>query len=156
VIVRLKQKWSQECETWNRRDLSQKHYLYVWADGIYVNVRLEDDANRRQCLSVLMEATSEGKRELIAVIDGYRESEQSWTELLLDLQGGVCRGGCGLTSPGENPIQRRGSAIGRRAAIEPTARVPSSAGPEEFPCAVRSAGRRGSCTGHRSTGHNRA
>ena len=71
---------------WSRRDLSQKHYLYVWADGIYVNVRLEDDANRRQCLLVLMGATSEGKKELIAVIDGYRESEQSWTELLLNLQ----------------------------------------------------------------------
>ena len=79
VIVRLKEKWSQEYEAWSRRDLSQKHYLYVWADGIYVNVRLEDDANRRQCLLVLMGATSEGKKELIAVIDGYRESEQSWT-----------------------------------------------------------------------------
>jgi putative transposase len=86
VVVRLKEKWSQEYEAWSRRDLSQKHYLYVWADGIYVNVRLEDDANRRQCLLVLMGATSEGKKELIAVIDGYRESEQSWTELLLDLQ----------------------------------------------------------------------
>jgi putative transposase len=86
VIVRLKEKWSQEYEAWSRRDLSGKHYLYVWADGIYVNVRLEDDANRRQCLLVLMGATSEGKKELIAVSDGYRESEQSWTELLLDLQ----------------------------------------------------------------------
>ena len=86
VIVRLKEKWSQEYEVWSRRDLSGKHYLYVWADGIYVNVRLEDDANRRQCLLVLMGATSEGKKELIAVLDGYRESEQSWTELLLDLQ----------------------------------------------------------------------
>ena len=86
VVVRLKEKWSQEYEAWSRRELSQKHYLYVWADGIYVNVRLEDDANRRQCLLVLMGATSEGKKELIAVSDGYRESEQSWTELLLDLQ----------------------------------------------------------------------
>ncbi len=71
---------------WSRRDLSQKHYVYFWADGIHVNVRLEDEANRRQCLLVLMGATSEGKKELIAVVDGYRESEQSWTELLLDLQ----------------------------------------------------------------------
>jgi putative transposase len=86
VIVRLKDKWSQEYEAWSRRDLSQKPYLYLWADGISVNVRLEDDANRRQCLLVLMGATSEGKKELIAVSDGYRESEQSWTELLLDLQ----------------------------------------------------------------------
>lgn len=86
VIVRLKEKWSREYEGWSRRDLSQKHYLYLWADGIHVNVRLEDDANRRQCLLVLMGATSEGKKELIAVVDGYRESEQSWTELLLDLK----------------------------------------------------------------------
>ena len=60
-IVRLKEKWSQEYEVWSRRDLSQKHYVYVWADGIYVNVRLEDDANRRQCLLVLMGATSGGE-----------------------------------------------------------------------------------------------
>jgi transposase-like protein len=86
VIVRLKDKWSQEYETWSRRGLSQKHYVYFWADGIHVNVRLEDDANRRQCLLVLMGATSEGKKELIAVVEGYRESEQSWTELLLDLK----------------------------------------------------------------------
>lgn len=86
VIVRLKDKWSQEYEAWSRRDLSGKHYIYLWADGIYVNVRLEDDANQRQCLLVLMGATSEGKKELIAVMDGYRESEQSWTELLLDLK----------------------------------------------------------------------
>ena len=86
VIVRLKDKWSQEYEDFCRRDLSRKKYIYVWADGIHVNVRLEDDANRRQCLLVLMGATAEGKKELIAVVDGYRESEQSWTELLLDLK----------------------------------------------------------------------
>ena len=86
VIVRLKDKWSQEYDDFSRRDLCQKHYVYFWADGIHVNVRLEDDANRRQCLLVLMGATSEGKKELIAVVDGYRESEQSWTELLLDLK----------------------------------------------------------------------
>jgi putative transposase len=86
VIVRLKEKWSQEYETWSRRDLSQKSYVYFWADGIHVNVRLEDDANRRQCLLVLMGASSEGKKELLAVVEGYRESEQSWAELLLDLK----------------------------------------------------------------------
>jgi putative transposase len=86
VIVRLKEKWSQEYEDWSRRDLSKEHYVYFWADGIHVNVRLEDEANRRQCLLVLMGATSEGKKELIAVVDGYRESEQSWAELLLDLK----------------------------------------------------------------------
>lgn len=86
VVVRLKEKWSQDYEAWSRRDLSGKHYVYLWADGIYVNVRLEDDANRRQCLLVLMGATSEGKKELVSVVDGFRESEQSWIEVLLDLK----------------------------------------------------------------------
>ncbi len=86
VIVRLKEQWSDEYEQWSRRDLSDKHYVYVWADGIHVNVRLEDVANKRQCILVLMGATSEGKKELIAVMDGYRESEQSWHELLIDVK----------------------------------------------------------------------
>lgn len=86
VVVRLKEHWSQEYDTWSKRDLSDKHYVYVWADGIYANVRLEDDANSRQCLLVLMGATADGEKELIAVIDGYRESKQSWMELLLDLK----------------------------------------------------------------------
>ena len=59
---------------------------YVWADGIHVNVRLENEANQRQCLLVLMGATVAGQKELIAVVDGYRESEQSWYELLIDLK----------------------------------------------------------------------
>ncbi len=57
-----------------------------WADGIYAKVRLEDDANQKQCMLVLMGATADGKKELIAVLDGYRESKQSWRELLLDLK----------------------------------------------------------------------
>lgn len=60
--------------------------MYVWADGIYANVRLEDDANKRQCILVVMGATPNGRKELIAVSDGYRESEQSWPELLLSLK----------------------------------------------------------------------
>jgi transposase-like protein len=86
VVVRLKEQWSQEYDSWSRRDLSGKQYVYVWADGIYANVRLEDEANSRQCLLVLMGATAEGEKELIAVIDGYRESKQSWMELLLNLK----------------------------------------------------------------------
>lgn len=86
VVVRLKQAWSQEYDEWMHRDLSGKHYVYVWADGIYAKVRLEDDANQKQCLLVLMGATADGHKELITVIDGYRESKQSWRELLLDLQ----------------------------------------------------------------------
>jgi putative transposase len=86
VIVRLKEQWCQEYDQWSRRDLSEKQYVYFWADGIYANVRLETPENRRQCLLVLMGATAEGHKELIAVIDGYRESEQSWYELLIDLK----------------------------------------------------------------------
>jgi transposase-like protein len=86
VIVRLKEQWSREYGEWMRRDLSGKQYVYVWADGIHVKVRLEDDANKKQCMLVLMGATAEGTKELIAVADGYRESEQSWYELLIDLK----------------------------------------------------------------------
>lgn len=86
VIVRLKDQWADEYDEWSRRDLAGKHYVYIWADGIYAKVRLEDDANKKQCLLVLMGATADGKKELIAVLDGYRESKQSWRELLLDLK----------------------------------------------------------------------
>jgi transposase-like protein len=86
VVVRLTGQWSQEYDQWNLRDLSDRQYAYVWADGIHVNVRLENEANQRQCLLVLMGATADGLKELIAVVDGYRESEQSWYELLLDLK----------------------------------------------------------------------
>ena len=85
VVVQLKKQWEQEYQQWKQRDLSEKHYVYVWADGIYANVRLEDTANQRQCLLVLMGATAEGKKELIAVEDGFRESQQSWHELLTGL-----------------------------------------------------------------------
>jgi len=86
VVVRLKEQWGQEYDSWSRRDLSGKHYVYLWADGIYANVRLEDEANSRQSLLVLMGTTAAGEKELIAVVDGYRESKQSWMELLLDLR----------------------------------------------------------------------
>ena len=85
-ISRLKQKWVQEYDNWRTRDLSKKHYVYVWADGVYANTRLDD---ARLCLLVLIGARADGKKELIAVEDGYRESEQSWWELLkaLDSRG---------------------------------------------------------------------
>ena len=83
VIVKLKDAWNEEFKAWQKRDLSQKEYVYVWADGIYCNVRLDDE---RQCILVLMGATKDGTKELIAVRDGYRESEQSWKEILLDLK----------------------------------------------------------------------
>lgn len=86
VVCRLKEQWGGEYDEWMKRDLSDKHYVYVWADGIHAKARLEDDANKKQWLLVLMGATPDGQKELIALLDGYRESEQSWSELLLDLK----------------------------------------------------------------------
>jgi putative transposase len=83
-IVRLKEIWEQEYEEWRRRDLSGKHYVYIWVDGIYFNIRLDDE---RTCILVVMGATETGEKELLAVHDGYRESKLSWQELLRDLNG---------------------------------------------------------------------
>lgn len=80
-VTRMTEAWQGEYEVWNKRDLTGKHYVYLWADGIYFGCRLTDD---RPCLLVLMGATSDGHKELIAMIDGQRESEASWTSLLLD------------------------------------------------------------------------
>ena len=86
TITRLKAGWEDEQKDWAHRSLSSKQYVYIWADGVYFNIRLGDPGNKRQCILVLMGATLEGKKELIAVTDGYRESEQSWKEMLLDLR----------------------------------------------------------------------
>ncbi len=83
TVARLKDTWADEHARWLRRDLSAKRYVYVWADGIYVQARLEDHA---QCLLVIIGATPEGRKELIGLVDGVRESAQSWRELLLDLR----------------------------------------------------------------------
>jgi putative transposase len=80
-IVRMKEVWQGEYENFCRRSLEGKRYVYLWADGIYFNIRLTDD---RPCVLVLMGATEDGTKELIAMIDGQRESEQSWLELLMD------------------------------------------------------------------------
>jgi putative transposase len=82
TISRLKSIWQQDLEQWQKRDLSHKRYVYMWADGIYCNVRMEE----RQCLLVIIGATEDGKKELLALESGFRESELSWTELLLDLK----------------------------------------------------------------------
>jgi putative transposase len=81
TVTRLKAVWQQEYDAWGKRSLTGKHYVYVWADGVHFNIRLEED---RQCILVLLGATADGKKELIAISDGYRESEQSWKALLLD------------------------------------------------------------------------
>ena len=80
-VVRMKQIWEKEFEDFSRRSLEAKRYVYVWADGIYFNIRLSDD---RPCVLVLMGALEDGTKELIAMIDGERESAQSWLELLID------------------------------------------------------------------------
>ena len=83
TVTRLKQIWEGEFQEWSQRSLAAKQYVYVWADGVHFNIRLEED---RQCILVLMGATADGKKELIAIQDGYRESEQSWKQLLLDVK----------------------------------------------------------------------
>lgn len=83
TITNLKKVWEEEFREWNQRSLEGQEYVYVWADGVHFNIRLAED---RQCILVLMGVTAEGKKELIAVHDGYRESEQSWKELLLDVK----------------------------------------------------------------------
>ena len=83
TITRLKAVWEKEYDEWNHRSLEGKNYVYIWVDGVHFNIRLEED---RQCILVLMGATSDGKKELLAVADGYRESEQSWKALLLDVK----------------------------------------------------------------------
>ena len=85
TISRLKERWIDEHREWRQRDLSDKRYAYLWVDGIYSNVRLDD----RLCLLVVMGVTEHGRKELIAVEEGYRESEASWLELLNGL---VARG----------------------------------------------------------------
>ena len=78
TISRLKERWIDEHREWRQRDLSDKRYVYLWVDGIYSNVRLDD----RLCLLVVMGVTEHGRKELVAVEEGYRESEASWLELL--------------------------------------------------------------------------
>lgn len=82
TVSRLKAQWQDEHRNWQRQDLSQKRYVYWWADGVYSNVRLDD----RLCLLVIVGVTEHGRKELVAVEDGHRESEASWLELLQDLK----------------------------------------------------------------------
>jgi putative transposase len=83
TIGRLKEAWSEEYARWSKRDLSAKRYIYFWVDGIHVQARLEDTA---QCLLIIIGATPEGRKELVGLTDGVRESAHSWRELLLDLK----------------------------------------------------------------------
>ena len=83
AIGRLKDGWLDEHARWQKRDLSARRYVYVWADGIHLEARLEDE---KQCILVLIGATPEGRKELVGFTDGARESAHDWRELLLDLK----------------------------------------------------------------------
>ena len=82
-IVRMKQIWEQDYKQWISRDLSESRYVYWWIDGIYFNVRLNDD---RQCILVIIGAKEDGTKELIAVEDGFRETKESWRSIIRDLK----------------------------------------------------------------------
>jgi putative transposase len=83
TLSRLKQGWQDELAQWQQRDLTDKRYVYFWVDGVYLETRLED---ARHCILVIIGADAKGQKELVGLWDGYRESEQSWKELLLDLK----------------------------------------------------------------------
>jgi putative transposase len=83
TVRRLTEAWQEEHERWQGRDLSSRRYVYLWADGVYFTPRLEHE---RQCMLVLIGADEQGRKELLAIEDGYRESAQSWRELLVRLR----------------------------------------------------------------------
>jgi len=90
MISRLKETWQDELKAWQSRELNAKRYVSFWVDGLYFEARLEE---AKPCLLVIMGADVTGKKELVGLWDGYRESEQSWKELLLDLkQRGLAQG----------------------------------------------------------------
>lgn len=83
TILRLRKSWEEDLAHWRARDLSARRYVYIWADGIYFQARMEDQS---QCMLVIIGATPEGRKELLGFTSGYRESAQSWSELLVDLK----------------------------------------------------------------------
>ena len=83
VVARLRTEWEADYTRWQRRDLSARRYVYIWADGVYLQARMEPQA---ECMLVLIGATPEGKKELLGLQVGVRESAQSWRELLVDLK----------------------------------------------------------------------
>ena len=83
VISRLTAEWQVEYDAWQKRDLSARRYVYVWADGVYLQARMEANA---ECMLVLIGATPEGRKELVGFQTGVRESAQSWRELLVDVK----------------------------------------------------------------------
>jgi putative transposase len=83
VITRLSTQWQDEQRAFAQRDLFERDYVYVWADGVHFNVRLEED---RLCCLVIVGVRTDGRKELVAITDGYRESTESWADLMRDLK----------------------------------------------------------------------
>jgi putative transposase len=83
TVSRLKESWQTDLEVWQKRSLAGKKYVYFWVDGVHFGARMEDE---KQCILVILGATADGRKELVGMSDGYRESEQSWYELLVDLK----------------------------------------------------------------------
>ncbi len=83
MIARLTAGWQDEYDGWRRRDLSARRYVYIWADGIYLQARMEPEA---ECILVIIGATPEGRKELLGFHVGIRESAQSWRALLIDIK----------------------------------------------------------------------
>src|SRR5213076_2208727 len=117
VISRLTAEWQGEYERWQKRDLSARSYVYVWADGVFLQARMEDHG---ECMLVLIGATPEGKKELIGFQVGVRESAQSWHELLIDVK----QRGLQIAPP----LVTARSASGRRLTRSFPARGTSAAG----------------------------
>ena len=84
TVSRLVSQWQTQYAHWNQRSLADKNYVYIWADGVYFNIRIDDDASA--CILVIVGATADGNKEILAIADGYRESKQSWKAVLLDLK----------------------------------------------------------------------
>jgi putative transposase len=83
TITRLKSTWWDEYEVWRKRDLTGKRYVYIWADGVYFNPRLDDD---RQCMLVIIGADEYGDKDVLGIMNGFRENADSWRDLLRSLK----------------------------------------------------------------------
>lgn len=122
TITRLKADWWSEYEAWEKRDLGARRFLYIWADGVYFKPRM---AEEKQCVLVIVGADEYGRKELLAMTDGFRESTQSWREVLLDLK-------------------RRG--LKQDPKLWPLATAPSGSGPHCARCSQRRGNSDAGCT----------
>ena len=111
VITRLTETWKAEQRAFAARDLSGVDYVYLWADGIHVNIRLEE---HKLCLLVMIGVRADGRKELIALADGYRESAESWADLLRDCaRRGHARPGAGRRRRGAGLLERAAGGVPR-------------------------------------------